>query len=195
MRNAETDGMAEPATPASANVLKAKVCLVGDAGVGKTSLVRRYVLDQFGDQYISTLGAKVTKKELRLDDPKDGGPVLFSLTIWDIMGQPSFRDLLRDAYFGGARGILAVADLTRRETLDHLPSWIDAVVRTAGSVPVVVAANKADLVAKVAYGRPDIVRAADAFEADVFLTSAKTGTNVEEAFRRLASHVLAGTSR
>ncbi len=176
--------MAEPTTPASANVLKAKVCLVGDAGVGKTSLVRRYVLDQFGDQYISTLGAKVTKKELRLDDPRNGGPVLVYLTIWDIMGEPSFRELLRDAYFRDAQAVLAVSDTTRRETLDHLPSWIDAVVRTVGPVPVVVAANKADLVA--ADVQANALSAAKAFAAGVFVTSAKTGTNVEDAFRRLA---------
>ncbi len=176
-------------------VLKAKVCLVGDSGVGKTSLVRRYVLDQFDDKYISTLGAKVTKKELRLDDPKGGGPLIVYLTIWDIMGQPSFRELLREAYFREAQGVLAVADLTQRDTMDHLPAWTEAVVRTVGPMPVVVAANKADLVAEAAYGRPDIARAADALDADVFLTSARTGVNVEEAFRCLASHVLAGASR
>ncbi len=170
-------------------VLKAKVCLVGDNVVGKTSLVRRYVLDQFDDRYISTLGAKVTKKELRLDDPKGGGPVVVDLTIWDIMGQPSFRELLREAYFRNAQGVLPVADLTRRETLDHLPAWIDAVVRTTGSVPVVVAANKADLAGNAAYGHADIARAAEAFGADVFVTSAKTGANVEAAFRRLATLV------
>ncbi len=103
-------------------VLKTKVCLVGDNAVGKTSLVRRYVLDQFDDRYLSTLGAKVTKKELRLDNPKGGGAVLVRLTIWDIMGQPSFRELLRDAYFRDAQAALAVADVTRRETLDQLPA-------------------------------------------------------------------------
>jgi small GTP-binding protein len=171
-------------------VVKAKVCLVGDSGVGKTSLVRRYVLDQFDDRYISTLGAKVTKKEMRLDDPGAAGPVVVDLTIWDIMGQPSFRDLLREAYFREAQAVLAVADITRRETLEHLPDWIDAVLRTVGSVPVVVAVNKADLTADATYAPADVVRAAEVFRADVFVTSAKTGDNVEAAFGRLASRVL-----
>ncbi len=171
-------------------VVKAKVCLVGDSGVGKTSLVRRYVLDQFDDRYISTLGAKVTKKEIRFDDPRGGGPVVVDFTIWDIMGQPSFRDLLREAYFRDAQAVLVVADVTRRETLDHLPAWIDAVVRTVGSVPVIVAVNKADLTADAAYGPADAVHTAEPFGADVFVTSAKTGDNVETAFRRLASRVL-----
>ncbi len=170
-------------------VLKAKVCLVGDASVGKTSLARRYVLDQFADHYISTLGAKVTKKEVRLDDPKGGGPLVVDLTIWDVMGTPSFRELLREAYFRDAQGVLAVADLTRRGTLDDLPAWIEAVARTVGPVPAVVAANKADRTADAAYGEADAIHAAEAFEADVFVTSAKTGANVEAAFRRLAIHV------
>ncbi len=63
------------------SVLEAKGCLVGDIAMGKTSFVRRYVVDQFDDRYISTLGAKVTKKELLLDIPKGGGPVLVDLTI------------------------------------------------------------------------------------------------------------------
>ncbi len=180
----------EGSLPGPPAVLKAKVSLVGDGAVGKTSLVRRYVLDQFDDRYITTLGAKVTKKELRLDDPRGGGPVVVDLTIWDIMGQPSFRELLREAYFRDTQAVLAVVDLTRRETLDHLPAWIEAVVRTVGSVPVVVAANKADLVSDVAYGQVNAARAAVPFGADVFVTSAKTGANVEAVFRRLASRVL-----
>jgi len=170
-------------------VLKAKVCLVGDNAVGKTSLVRRYVLDQFDDRYITTLGAKVTKKEIRVDDLKGGGAVAVDLTIWDIMGAPSFRELLREAYFHGAQGVLAVADLTRRDTLDHLPEWIDAVVRTVGPVPVVVAANKADLSDQTAYGPNEIETATKLSSSDGFLTSAKTGANVEAAFQRLATLV------
>lgn len=77
-----------------------------------------------------------------------------------------------------------------RETLDQLPAWIDAVVRTAGPVPVVVAANKADLVADAALDQSDAARAAGAIRADVFITSAKTGANVDAAFRRLATRVL-----
>ncbi len=180
---------------AQPDVLKAKVCLVGDNAVGKTSLVRRYVLDQFDDKYLATLGAKVTKKEVRLEDPKDGGPVDVDLTIWDIMGQPTFRDLLRDAYFRDVQAVLAVADVTRRDTLDDLPEWVDAARRTAGTVPVVVAANKADLSGDAAFGRTVATRTAEAFGADVFLTSAKTGANVDAAFRHLASRLLEFASR
>src|SRR3989449_3200053 len=83
--------------------MKTKVCLVGEAAVGKTSLVRRYVLDQFEDKYITTLGAKVSKKEMEFDVPDRDLHVQMDITIWDIMGEKGFRELLKDAYFYGAR--------------------------------------------------------------------------------------------
>ncbi len=138
--------------PGPSAVLTAKACLI-DNVVGRTSLVRRYLPDQFDEGYLSTLGAKVTKQELGLDEFKGGGPVLVDLTVWDIMGQSSFPEPLRDACFWEAQTVLAVAHLRRRETLDRLCAWIDAVVRTARSAPAVVAANKADLVAYGAFGQ------------------------------------------
>ena len=100
-----------------AEVLKSKVCLVGEKGVGKTSLIRRFVLDAFDDQYIRTLGAKVSKKALSVALPDRGVRLDVSMAIWDVIGHVGFRDLLSDAFFLGAQGILAVVDLTRRETL------------------------------------------------------------------------------
>ena len=165
--------------------LKTKIVLVGEGAVGKTSLIRRYVRDTFEDDYLETLGAKVSKKtlEIRLSD---GKPVVrLDMAIWDIMGQQRLRELLRDAYFGGAHGILAVADLTRRETLDDLYVWIDRFDRVVSQLPVVLVLNKADLSRDAKFGEADVARAARAFNAQTLVTSAKTGANVEEAFRRL----------
>jgi len=97
--------------------MKTKVCLVGEAAVGKTSMIRRYVLDEFEDKYITTLGAKVSKKELAFDLPDKDVRVQMDMTIWDIMGEKGFRDLLKEAFFHGAKGILAVCDITRYSTL------------------------------------------------------------------------------
>ncbi len=169
--------------------LKTKVCLVGDNAVGKTSVVRRFVMDQFDDKYIATLGAKVSKKEIRLENADANGALVVDLTIWDIMGQPSFRELLREAYFGEAQGILAVTDVTRRETLCSLPEWIDAVRRTVGSVPLVVAANKTDLIDRAQFSSKEAEALTGIAPDDVFFTSAKTGTGIDPMFRRLASRV------
>src|SRR5436309_13728901 len=95
--------------------MKVKVCLVGEHAVGKTSLIKRYVLNEHDDRYIVTLGAKGSKKELALT-PKGSDAVQLDMTIWDIMGSKGFRDLLREAYSRGAQGTLAVADVTRYGT-------------------------------------------------------------------------------
>ena len=93
--------------------MKVKVCLVGEAAVGKTSLIRRFVLENFDDKYIQTLGTKVSKKELSAPNVDPSGDMKIDMTIWDIMGQKGFRELLKEAYFYGAKGILAVCDSTR----------------------------------------------------------------------------------
>jgi len=170
-------------------VLKAKVCLVGDLAVGKTSLIRRFVLDAFEDRYQTTLGAKVTKKVLQIPVPDQDVEARMDLTIWDIMGQPGFQELLREAYFYGARGVLAVADLTRRSTLIDLSGWIDGVEKVVGRVPVLIAINKADLEDHADYGEKEIRGIAEAYDADFVRTSAKSGAGVEEAFQRLGAVV------
>ncbi len=99
--------------------MKFKVCLVGEQAVGKTSLIRRYVQGQFDERYMMTLGARVSKKSLDLQAP-DRSQVSVELLVWDIMGQKGFRELLREAYFHGAQGILAVCDITRKDSLQEI---------------------------------------------------------------------------
>src|SRR5437899_1148336 len=170
-------------------LLKSKICLVGEQGVGKTSLIRRYVLDQFDDRYVRTLGAKVEKKSLRVALPGPDALIEVNMAIWDIIGHVGFRQLLGDSFFNGAQGILAVADLTRRETLPVLTGWVEAVESIAGKVPVVLVANKADLTAQAQLGVADLAEMADTFGCTYVLTSAKNGQNVEDAFLRLATHI------
>ena len=169
---------------------KAKICLVGEGAVGKTSLIRRFVLDQFSDDYIMTLGTKVTKKVVEVPLPVKELRAQVELLIWDVMGQPKFRELLQDVYFQGTSGILAVVDLTRRETLDAMFEWIDRVDRVTNHAPVILAVNKADRSAEAQFGAAEIERLTHAFEGEFLPTSAKTGENVEEAFRRLAVRIV-----
>jgi len=168
--------------------VKAKVCLVGDIGVGKTSLIKRYVLDTFDDRYIATIGTKVTKKTLPV--MWRHAPAALDLVIWDIMGEKGFRQLLKESYFEGTHGVLAVCDLTRRDTLADLYQWIDLVKANAGVVPFVFLGNKADLRAKVFVQEPELAAVAEEQRAPWFLTSAKTGLNVERAFAGLAEQVV-----
>jgi len=169
---------------------KVKVCLVGEKAVGKTSLIRRYVLNMFDDGYITTIGTKVSKKELSLYDPGRDLHARIDMTIWDIMGEKGFRELLKESYFYGANGILAVCDLTRRRTLDELDDWIDAVMRVCGRVPTLIAVNKTDLAMPAEFSERQVGQVARAFDSKFIYTSAKAGKNVDEAFHELGEEIL-----
>lgn len=172
------------------DLMKVKICFIGDAGVGKTSLIKRYVLDVFDDRYIATIGTKVTKKVIETKDSKTGEPVRVMMLVWDIMGQKGFRELLREAYFFGAHGAIAVCDVTNRETLDELRYWIKALTDVAGDVPIVFVGNKADLENGAVLHEEDLKALADKYNAPEFMTSAKIGENVETIFKTLAEKIV-----
>ena len=169
---------------ASQRTLKSKVCLVGEKAVGKTSLISRFVTNMFRDKYIVTIGTKVSKRTVTLRRPGDHELVV-DMTIWDIMGEKGFRDLLKDAYFYGANGVLAVCDVTRLSTLEDLDDWVDQVVKVVGDVPLYVAVNKTDL-GQPAFDESAVIAFAKAYNAPYVFTSAKSGENVEKAFELLA---------
>ncbi|UCF07645.1 MAG: GTP-binding protein [Thermoplasmata archaeon] len=171
--------------------LKFKICLVGESAVGKTSLVRRYVFNEFRDKYVTTIGAKVTKKEITIKHPDGDGTLDVSLLIWDIIGQKSFRQLLQDAYFYGANGIIGVCDNTREKTLSELHSWTDAIHNITEDIPIVFLGNKSDLEEELELGLSELKGFASEYENAVpYLSSAKTGLNVEVAFKTLSGTIL-----
>ncbi len=170
--------------------VKMKVCLVGEASVGKTSLIRRFVHNDFDDKYIQTLGTKVSKKEVKLDTPVGDGSVRVDMTVWDIMGQKGFRELLKEAYFYGAKGIIAVCDVTRKSTLDDLDDWIEGVYGVTGRIPIEIFANKVDLKDKMEFGEEEVEQFSKAYDSPWHFTSAKTGENVEMAFASLSGRIV-----
>lgn len=173
----------------AAKRMKAKICLVGEAAVGKTSLIRRYVKDVFSDEYIATMGTKVTKKDVEILDDRYGH-VQVNLIIWDIMGDKGFRELLREAFFQGAKAIMAVCDVTRSETLSEMRTWIQSVSKVAGTVPTQILANKIDLEQQMEFDENDVKRMSESYESGYLLTSAKTGENVEKAFVEIARAIV-----
>lgn len=176
--------------PASTPAFRWKVALLGDHGVGKTSLLRRYVHDIFSDAYLATLGAKVMWKDVKLETFEPA----CRMVLWDIHGAPWLREQLLEAYLRGARGALLVYDVTRSRTLEHLEDyWIPALLRIAGPVPAVslgILANKID---KSRYPEDEEVILTDLtreYPKLGLVTSAKTGQGVEESFKRLAEAML-----
>ena len=170
--------------------LKVKVCLVGESAVGKSSLIRRYVLDMFDDSYLQTLGAKVSKKSLMLPVPRSAPAREVVMTIWDIMGNSGFQELLKESYFYGCQGLLAVADVTRRATLEGLDGWIERAWGVAGEVPVHFLLNKVDLVRDTDEDVDRVRAFSAAYDAPDAFTSARRGDNVVRAFEDLARRIL-----
>jgi len=111
------------------------------------------------------------------------------MMILDIMGKQTFLQLFRDAYFSGAKGVLAVFDLTRRESLRDLVRWIDSIRETVGPIPVVALGNKLDLTSRIEVDDRAIKAVLGPLGIPFVRTSAKTGENVEEAFIGLARDI------
>ena len=167
---------------------QAKLCLVGEERVGKTSLVHRFAHGVYSPEYLRTIGALVTKKKIALED-EDGVPVALSAMIWDVMGKHVFLDLLGEAYFSGVQGVVAVFDLTRPESLEQLRRWIAEIQDIAPGAPVVLLANKSDMGSWRKIEDAAIESFAKEVGAPWYLTSAKTGENVDKAFLDVASAI------
>jgi small GTP-binding protein len=172
--------------------VKKKIVLLGDSAVGKTSLIRRYVIDEFHDHYIETIGTKVSRKdiELELDDEEYS----LNLQIWDVLGQKAYSAVQSRALVG-IDGAIMVADITRKDTLDSIESyWIPTLIRVVGDAPLLFLANKMDLTDNAQITSEELESiSSDNSQSDIknyFLTSAKTGENVNDAFMALSKMVL-----
>ncbi|TFF85226.1 MAG: GTP-binding protein [Promethearchaeota archaeon] len=161
-----------------------KLVLLGEAAVGKTSLVYRFVQDTFRDSYKSTLGVNLLKKDLRLDNWGE-----ISAQIWDLGGQESFRSL-RKLYLEGANGALVIYDVTNRKTFEKLDDWLKSFTEARGEQPLLLIGNKADLKGKIEIEEKEGRNYAEKNNMAFLLTSAKTGMNVEDAFKDLIENIL-----
>ena len=170
--------------------VSSKICLIGDGGVGKTSLIGRYVYDFFDDKYLATIGTKVSRKVILLNYPDRDIQVKINAMIWDIMGQRAFRSLLHEAYFYGAKGIIGVCNLTDEETLASLNEWIESVKKVVGDIPMVLLANKSDLKDEIKVSESELKTTATSLNAHYLYTSAKTGENVINAFLTLGREIV-----
>lgn len=166
-----------------ASMINKKICMLGSFAVGKTSLVQRFVHSIFSDRYLSTLGVKISKKELDLD-----GSAL-TMVLWDLEGKDQYTEV-NTSYLNGASGFFVVADGTRRETLDiALDLRNKALAKVPGQVPHILLLNKADLKAAWEISQEDI-RGIAAGGLPIIETSALSGQGVEQAFTELGRAVL-----
>ncbi len=161
-----------------ASMIKKKICLMGAFSVGKTSLVSRFVYSVFSNRYLTTVGVKVDKKELRVS----GQDV--RLMIWDLAGEDDVQET-RVSYARGASGIFYVVDSTRQETLAVAKRLKERVDESAGDLPFFLLINKTDLVDEQAIS-DDAITEMESAGWRTIRTSAKTGDGVESAFVELA---------
>ena len=156
-----------------------KVILVGHFGVGKSSLVKRFVHSQFSEEYITTIGVKIDKKAVTVNG------LTVNLLIWDIAGEDS-QQKIPQSYRLGAHGALYVFDLSRPATYENLESEIFALQEQIPGIPVEILANKKDLVSEESI--QEALQKIDPYLAST--TSAKTGDYVEEAFAKLTQKMI-----
>jgi hypothetical protein len=161
-------------------MIQKKVCLLGAFAVGKTSLVARFVKSIYSDQYHTTVGVKVDKKELSVDGQN------VNLIVWDLAGEDEFQKV-RMSYLRGASGYLLVADGTRRDTVETARMLHDRVAESLGPLPFLFLflLNKSDLTNDWEVDEQTITEL-ETQGWQVIKSSAKTGEGVEEAFQRLA---------
>ena len=158
-----------------------KVCLCGDPGVGKTSLIRRFVVGKYDEKYLSTLGTVISKKSVVVRERN----CAVNMMIWDVSGQAEFKRIQRTA-FRDAAAVLVVYDLTRPETRNRVKNWLVMAEEAAGGVPTMVIGNKSDLVDDSAKLSGDTL-----LDRRHIVTSARSGENIESAFSWMARDIVA----
>ena len=157
-----------------------KLVFLGDSGVGKTSLVQRYVYDSLAPDIGRTIGAMLHVKSVELDGAKH------KLVVWDLGGQVAFS-ALREQYCSHASGAFFVFDRTRLETLQHIDDWLDSLYSAAGKVAVVAVENKIDL--ESAIPDEEIRDMLETRSLKWIKTSAMENKNVDVAFTELVKEI------
>jgi len=165
-----------------------KILLIGDGSVGKTSLVRRFVIDKFDDKYITTIGTKTSRKPMDFKFPDEDMHIKIQLDIWDILGQEGMERAHR-MYFKGAEAVIIVCDGTRRPTFDSLARWGKEVYDLCGAIPGTLAINKVDLRAEFQVTDAEAQKVSEQMNLKLFPTSAKTGENVEAMFQQIGQYL------
>ncbi|MHA1234487.1 MAG: Rab family GTPase [Promethearchaeota archaeon] len=160
-----------------------KISIVGDGGVGKTSLIKKFTKGTFEKDYIRTIGAQFSRYDMKIDGD------LINLIFWDIAGQDDFK-FLHPLFYRESKGCIIVFSLEENElgeeSFNHIENWHNELKKYCSDIPVVIFANKVDLMEEanlIKTNIQEIVRKNDFL--GYFLTSAKTGQGVHEAFKNI----------
>ncbi|MBD3195994.1 MAG: GTP-binding protein [Candidatus Lokiarchaeota archaeon] len=162
-----------------------KLILGGDGAVGKTSMVHRFVEDSFKSDYKGTIGTSIMKKQCSFDDLKSS----VRFVIWDLAGQTQFRRV-RQTYLANAEAGILVFDVTRKETFENIRQWHDEIIKASKNISLILVGNKIDLVDERDVFHEEGEGFANELNISYIETSAKTGENINEAFKMLALQMI-----
>jgi Ras-related protein Rab-1A len=160
-----------------------KILLVGDSGVGKSSMLSRFTEDKFEDNAPTTMGVDSKPKTVTVDGKR------VKLNVWDTAGQERMG-FLTSSYYRGAHGIIIVFDITNANSYQNVTNWLGEIERYAyDSALKILVGNKSDLDSREVRKEEAEAYAKNELSIDYFETSAKEGNNIEEAFLRLAEQM------
>ncbi len=162
-----------------------KLILGGEGGVGKTSLVHRFVEDSFQTDYKSTIGTSIMKKECEFE----GLDSKVRFVIWDLAGQAQFKRV-RKSYLSNAETGILVFDVTRKETYDKIESWYKEILDASSTISLILVANKVDMEGERVVTTEQGEGLAEKLNLSYIETSAKTGENIDDAFKMLALQII-----
>ena len=160
-----------------------KISIIGDGGVGKTSLIKKFTKGTFEQDYIQTIGAQFSKYDIEIDGD------LVNLIFWDIAGQDDFQ-FLHPLFYRESKGCIIVFSLEDNdlgeESFHHIENWHNELKKYCSDIPIVLFANKSDLIEDDNFINMKIQKVMkEGSFLGYFLTSAKTGQGVHEAFNTI----------
>ncbi|MHA1477724.1 MAG: Rab family GTPase [Promethearchaeota archaeon] len=167
--------------------IKVKVTVIGDGSVGKTSLIQKFTQGIFKTDYVKTIGAQLTNYETEIDEYR------IELIFWDIAGQDNFH-FLRPSFYRGSKAAIIVYSLEENDlgkrSFNHITTWHKDVKQFCGEIPVVLFANKVDLINEQNLDKTKIQKLVKELNfLGYYITSAKTGQGLDDAFDALSRKI------
>jgi len=168
---------------------KLKVVIVGDSGVGKSNLIKRFTTNEFNEHSKATVGVEFLSRSYKINDK------IFKIEMWDTAGQERYKSITA-AYYKGAKGALIVYDTTSARSFENVDKWLGEIKEKAGKdIKLIILGNKIDLKDKKVVSTEQALTRAKELDIPLMETSAKDATNVKEAFHDLLKEMYCELSK
>ena len=183
MSNDDDITIEEIVNPESKEEFKLKIVVVGDSGVGKTNLIKRFITNEFSENFKATIGVEFMSKTYKINKH------LFKVEIWDTAGQERYKSITA-VYYKGAKGGLIVYDTTDKNTFDNIDKWLTEIKdKTTSDIKLMIVGNKIDLKEYRDVQNEEALEKAKTLGIPLMETSALDATNVKEAFYDLLKEI------